>query len=321
MRSEILSFITLLGPIVLLAAGASAQQKELREIRMNVFTVDAANVVARARGLFAAEGLDVKVTNTPNSTAQMRGLSKGSFEIVSTAFDNVLAWSGREGAGIVALAQTIDKVMLPVYVRPEIHDSSDLRGKKLAADAVDTAYALVLRRILLAHGLDLDHGDYQLVAVGATEHRLESMKRGETFAAILNRPYDAKGEEAGLVRFGDQRGVLPNYTATVLAVNRAWAEKNRDTVVAFLRAWLAGIRWVRDPANLEETLKLVAADQKLNSKAAAERVDEGSATGMLNVPGLEAVLNLRTQFGFKLPMGSDLKPYYDLDYYRAAQGK
>ncbi len=321
MRVEFLSFITLLGPIVLLAAGAGAKQKDLRQLRMNVFRVDAANVVARARGLFAAEGLDVKVTNTPSSTEQMRGLSKGAFEIVSTAFDNVLAWSGREGAEIVAIAQPIDKVMLPLYVRPEIHDWVDLRGKKLAADAVDTAYALVLRRILLAHGLDLDRGDYQLVAVGATEHRLESMKHGETFAAILNPPVDAQAEAAGFVRFGDQRSVLPNYTATVLAVNRAWAEKHRDTVVAFLRAWLAGVRWVNDPANREETIKLVGADVKLNPKLAAERVAEETATGAINAPGLDAVLKLRIQFGFKLPMGSDLKPYYDVSYYQAAQEK
>ncbi len=321
MRSEILSFIAIVAPLVLFAASAGAQQKELRQLRLNVFRVDAATVIAQARGLFAGEGLEVKVSPTPNSTAQMRGVSKGSFEIVSTAFDNVLAWSGREGAEIIALVQTIDKVMLPLFVRPEIRDWNDLRGKKLAADAVDTAYALVLRRILLAHNLDLDRGDYELVAVGATEYRLESMKRGETFAAILNPPIDAQAEAAGLVRFGDQRSVLPNYTATVLAVNRAWAQKNREVIVAFLRAWLAGIRWVNDPANREEATKIVAAELKLNPRAAADRVAEETANGALNLPGLETVLNLRTQFGFKLPMGTAIAPYYDLDFYRAAMGK
>jgi ABC-type nitrate/sulfonate/bicarbonate transport system substrate-binding protein len=313
--------ITIGGLLLFLAAGAGAQQKNLRLLHVNVFRVDAAMAVAKARGLFAAEGLDVVITTTPNSTAQMRGVSKGTFELVSTAFDNVLAWSGREGAEIIAIAQAIDKVMLPVYVRPEIRTWNDLRGKKLAADAVDTAYALVLRRILLAHDLDLDRGDYQLVAVGGTELRLESMKRGETFAAILNPPVDAQAEAAGFKRFGDQQSVLPNYTATVLAVNRGWAEKNRDTVVAFLRAWLSGVRWVNDPKNHEQATKLVGAELKLNPKAAAGRVAELSANGALNVSGMETVLNLRTQFGFKLPMGSALKPYYDLDYYRAAGGK
>ena len=55
--------------------------------------------------------------------------------------------------------------------------------------------------------------------------------------------------------------------------------------------------------------------------AAADRVAQLSANGTLNVSGMETALNLRTQFGFKLPMGAALKPYYDVDYYRAAGGK
>lgn len=321
MQMVIRSFVTIIALLPFLAASAGAQPKDLRPVRVNVFNVDAAMVAARARGLFTAEELDVKITTTPNSTEQMRGISKGAFEIASTAFDNVLGWSGREGAEIMAVAQSMDKVVLPVFVRPEIRQWSDLKGKKLAADAVDTAYALVLRRILLAHGLDLERGDYQLVGVGGTEHRLESMTRGETFAAILTSPFDAKAEAAGLVRFGDHLGVLPNYTARVLAVNRAWGESQRNVLVRFLRAWLAGMRWVNDPTNREEAIKLVAADLQLNPKAAAERVAELSQNGSLNLPGLESVLKLRTQFGFKLPMGATLAPYYDLDYYRAASGQ
>ena len=104
MQTEISALVAIIGLLPLLATSASAQQKDLRQLRLSVFRVDAAMLVAKARGLFAAEGLDVKITTTPNSTDQMRGISKGSFEIASTAFDNVLAWSGREGAEIVAVA-------------------------------------------------------------------------------------------------------------------------------------------------------------------------------------------------------------------------
>ena len=129
---------------------------------MIIFNADAGLIVARRRGLFASEGFEVEITITPNSTEQMRGLGAGKWDIASTAFDNVLAWSGREGAEIVAIAQVARGILLPVYVRPEIRDWSDLRGKPLAVDAVDTAYALVLRRILLAHGLEPDKAEYTL---------------------------------------------------------------------------------------------------------------------------------------------------------------
>jgi ABC-type nitrate/sulfonate/bicarbonate transport system substrate-binding protein len=298
-----------------------AQQKELRKLSLNVFRTDAATVAARARGLFPAEGLEVVVTTTPNSTDQMRGISNGTYEIASTGFDNVLAWSGREGAEIVAVAQIRDQTILPLFVRPEIKNWSDLKGKKLAADAVDTAFALVLRRILLVNGLDLNRGDYELVAVGATGQRLDSMIKGETFAGILTPPFDAKALAAGMRRIGDSREVLPDYPNTIFAVNRGWAQKNRDVLVAYLRAWLGGMRWVKDPANREEAVKVVGSELKLNPQAAAESVEEISPTGKLNLPGLESVLKLRTEFGFKLNKGEKLEAYYDTGYYSAASGK
>mgnify|MGYP001174050127 CR=1 FL=1 len=297
------------------------QTKDMKKIRLSVFRTDAAMVVARVQGFFAAEGLDVEITATPNSTDQMRGVSQGKFEIASTAFDNVLAWSGREGAEIVAVAQISDKTVLPVFVRPEIKTWSDLKGRKLAADAVDTAFALVLRRILLANGLDMTRGDYELAALGTTGLRLESMIKGETFAGILNPPFDAKALDAGMRRIGDSREVLPDYPNTLFAVNREWGQKNRDTLVSYLRAWLKGMSWVKEPANREAAIKMVGAELKLNPKQAAESVDELSHTGNLNLPGLQVVLDLRNQFGFKLNKGDKLPVYYDAAYFNAAKGK
>ena len=293
----------------------------MRKLRLNVFRIDAATVAARVHGYFSAKGLDVEVTLTPNSTDQMRGLSQGKYEMVSTAFDNVLAWSGREGAEIVTIAQISDKTVLPVFVRPEIKSWSDLKGKKLAADAVDTAFALVLRRVLLANGLDMAKGDYELVALGSTGARLDSMIKGETFAGVLNSPFDGKALEAGIRRMGDSRDVLPDYPNTIFAVAREWGQQNRDTVLGFLRAWLKAGAWVKDPANRAAAINLLGAELKLNPKQAAESVDELSTTGKLNLPGLQVVLDLRNQFDFKLPKGDKLPVYYDEAYVNAVHGK
>lgn len=293
----------------------------MRKLRLNVFRTDAATAAARVHGYFSAAGLDIEVTITPNSTDQMRGLSQGKFDIVSTAFDNVLAWSGREDTEIVTIAQISDKTVLPVFVRPEVKTWSDLKGKKLAADAVDTAFALVLRRVLLANGLDLTKGDYELVALGTTGARLESMIKGETFAGVLNSPFDGKALEAGMRRIGDSKAVLPDYPNTVFAVGRDWGQQNRDTVLGFLRAWLKAGAWVKDPANRAAAIELIGTELKFTPKQAAESIDELSATGKLNLPGLQVVLDLRNQFGFKLPMGDKLPIFYDAQYINAAQRK
>src|SRR5437870_9290419 len=277
--------------LIILAPIAQAQQKELHTIQLNVFREDPPTVVDRLKGFFANEGLEVKVSRTANSTDQMRSLSNGTYHIASTAFDNVLGWSGREGAELIAVAQIIDKAVLPVLVRPEIKEWSDLRGKKLAVDAVDTAFALVLRKVLLAKGLDLTRGDYELVAVGNTPLRLESMKRSETFAGILTPPVDAQAVAAGMVRMGDSSEVLPDFPNTIFAVNRSWAQSQRATLVSFLRVWLASSAWIR--SNREEAVRLVADELKVSPKAATERIDDLSANGALNPSALEKSVNLR----------------------------
>jgi ABC-type nitrate/sulfonate/bicarbonate transport system substrate-binding protein len=282
---------------------------------VNVFNLDAGLIVARTKGIFAAAGLEVDVMVTPNSTDQMRGLSLGSWQIVSTAFDNVLGWSGREGAEIVSIAQVAQGITLPVYVRPEIKSWEELRGKPLAVDAVDTAYALVLRRILLAHGLEMERGDYTLLPKGATGHRLESMNQGESFAGVLNPPWDAKADAAGMKRFADQREILPNYPGGVFAVNRKWANDNRAILIKYLAAWDQGLRWAQDVKNRDEAIELIAEAEKMDEKNAANRLRQLASDGRLNLAGLQTVLDLRVQFGLTPPMGKDLPKYYDESFY------
>jgi len=290
-------------------------------LSVNVFNLDAALAIGRARGMFGSQGLDVEVIVTPNSTDQMRGLGKNSWQLVSTAFDNVLGWSGRDGAEVVAVAQVSEGITLPIYVRPEIKSWDDLRGKPLAVDAVDTAYALVLRRVLRANRLEMDRGDYTLIAKGTTGFRLDSMTKGETFAGVLNPPWDAKAAAAGMVRFADHREVLPDYPGGVFAVDRKWASANEEVLVNYLCVWYEALRWCHHDKNRAAAVETLAAAEKIDAMAATNRLRQSPSNGRLNLPGLQCVLDLRVQFGLAPPMGSDLKVYCDENYYQRAESK
>ncbi len=287
-------------------------------VRFISFGENPAVVIGRARGLFAARGLEVETTLTRSSTQQMRGLGDGTYDIASTAFDNVLAWSGREGADIHAVARASQRMTLPVYVRPEIRDWDDLRGKLLAVDAVDTAYALVLRKILLAHGLDLDRGDYRLDGVGATGPRFESMNSGKTFAGILNPPWDRKAEEAGMRRIADYREVLPNYPGGVFAVAAPWAETHRAELVAFLKCLVEAVGWGTDPANRDAALQVLREALGIDGEGAAKELAALPGTTELDLPGLQVPLDLRVSFGMAPGKGTDLAAYYDLRHHSEA---
>jgi ABC-type nitrate/sulfonate/bicarbonate transport system substrate-binding protein len=312
------ALVALLAVSPLLAGASPAPQKGLQRLQLITFSVDPATVAAQARGFFAAEGLDVEVIITPNSTVQMQGLAEGQYDVASTAFDNVLGWSGREGAEMAALVQVSTGNTLPIYVRPEINDWNDLRGKAMAVDAVDTAYALVLRRVLRAHELEMERGDYSLIAKGTTGYRLDSMIQGETFAGVLNPPWDRKAEAAGMKRFADHREVLPDYPGGVYAVSRKWAAENRAVLLKYLRAWDEALRWCHDQNNRDEAVKLVGAAENLDEKAAENRLRQLPKDARLNLSGLQSVLDLRVRFGLTPPMGKNLASYYDESFYRQA---
>jgi ABC-type nitrate/sulfonate/bicarbonate transport system substrate-binding protein len=306
----------LLAALSLWVLGASAQPLQI--LQVNVFSEDPALAVGRAKGFFEREGLEVKIIPTANSTDQMRGLGNGAYQVASTAFDNLLGWSGREGVELITVAQVIDSAVYPVFVRPEIKQWSELRGKKLAVDAVDTAFALVLRRVLLDQGLDFTRGDYELVAVGNTRLRLESMKKGDTFAAVLSS-VDAQALAAGMVKLGDSSRSLPGFPNTIFATSRSWAEKQRTELVSFLRAWLGAIGWIR--ANRSEAIALVGRELKATPQVATRLIDELTPTGAINSASLEMALKLRNQFGLTPRMGPDVAKYYDTRYYEAAAAK
>src|SRR4051794_26880637 len=99
-RGTVVPRVVIALALLLVAAAPAPQVKGLRALRVAP-AADSVTDVARLRGFFAAEGLDVAVVGTTSSADQMRGLSDGTYDVTFTAFDNVLAWSGQAGAEIV----------------------------------------------------------------------------------------------------------------------------------------------------------------------------------------------------------------------------
>ncbi len=68
--------------------------------------------------------------------------------------------------------------------------------------------------------------------------------------------------------------------------------------------------------NRDDAIRLVAEAEKIDEKAAANRLRQLPGSGQLNLPGLQSVLDLRVQFKLTPPMGQDLAKYYDESFYR-----
>jgi ABC-type nitrate/sulfonate/bicarbonate transport system substrate-binding protein len=89
---------------------------------------------AQAQGCFAAHGLDVQLSFTPNSWTLRDSLQQGSYDIAHTAVDNAIAMVELAGAD-VAVVMGGDNGFNGVYVQPDIADIAALRGRTVLVDA------------------------------------------------------------------------------------------------------------------------------------------------------------------------------------------
>jgi ABC-type nitrate/sulfonate/bicarbonate transport system substrate-binding protein len=107
----------------------------------------------------------------------------------------------------------------------------------------------------------------------------------------------------------------------VFAVSRHWAAGGRELLSKFLGVWHDALRWAHDQKNRDEVIAVLAEAEKIDASAAANRLRQLPASGELNLPGLQTVLDLRVQIGLTPPMGNELESYYDSSYCRRAVHK
>jgi NitT/TauT family transport system substrate-binding protein len=160
---------------VALAASAGAVAAQETQLRVNVFpgSQNLPIFIGLERGIFAKYGLKVELQNTPNSQEQRAGLAEGKFDIAHAAVDNAVAMVETAGRDTI-IVMGGDASMNEFMVRPEINSIADIKGKVVAVDAPNTAYALVAKKILKNNGL-IEGRDYTVRPVGGTLQRSQAI--------------------------------------------------------------------------------------------------------------------------------------------------
>ena len=163
--------------------------------------------VAQEQGMFAKNGVQIQVTNTPNSQFQLTGLIEGKFDIAMTAIDNIVAYREGQGAAPVDGSDLTavmggDQGFLRLVSVPEIRSIDQLRGKTLSVDALTTGYAFVLLEVMERNGLALDR-DYRTERAGGAVQRYTALLEKQHAATLLIAPLDVMAQEKGFNRLAD----------------------------------------------------------------------------------------------------------------------
>lgn len=281
-------------------------------------------LAAQMQGSFQKRGLNVEILNTPNSEELRLGLAHGRHQIAHAGVDNAVALA-ETGKADVAVVIGGHGGFGRLFVQPEIRSLADLRGRRVVVDAPNTAYALVLYKILQDHGLQ--RGDYAVNPAGGTASMLAALLKDKTnAAAIISPPFAFRAEREGLKDLGPVKDAIGAYQFDAGFVMRPWASANAETLVRYIQSYVEGCRWALDPVNRTAAIALLSGRLKL-SPPDAERtyqliVDPKNGIerdARLDLDGFRNTLKLRAEIEGQwggVPPPADR--YIDESYYRRA---
>ncbi len=285
---------------------------------------------AEDKGLFAKNGLAVKLSFTPNSVEQIRNLMSGKYDLGTTAYDNVVAY--QEGQGETELPTQPDLFAfmggysgsLRFVTQPDIKTYAALKGKTVGVDAATTGFAFILYKLAAMNGLAVS--DYRIEKLGGTPARVQALMEGRIAGTMISSPSELLPESKGYTRLGDTTATFGPYQASIGVARRAWAEKHGDELVAFIRAYIAAMDWLQDPANKDEAISIYTRYIPAAPRPAAQKAyevmfaaNEGfQKKAKIDLEGCTTVLKLRSEFAKPQKNLTDPLKYIDESYYSRA---
>jgi ABC-type nitrate/sulfonate/bicarbonate transport system substrate-binding protein len=285
---------------------------------------------AQEKGLFAKNGIAVKLSFTPNSVEQIRNLMSGKYDLGTTAYDNVVAY--QEGQGETELPTQPDLFAfmggysgsLRFVTSPDIKTYAALKGKTVGVDAATTGFAFILYKLAAMNGLSLS--DYKIEKLGGTPARVQALMEGRIAGTMISSPSELLPESKGYYRLGDTTTTFGPYQASVGVARRAWAEKHGDQLVTFIRSFVAAMDWLQDPANKDEAIAIYMKHIPNAPRPAAQKAyevmfaaNEGfQKKAKIDLEGCRTVLKLRSEFAKPQKNLDEPAKYIDEQYYTRA---
>ena len=285
--------------------------------------------IAQDKGYFARGGIEVNLTNTPNSVFQLTNLIDGKFDIAITAIDNVIAYMEGQGE-----APTQEKPDLTVFMGgdngflslvtvPDVKTYADLKGRTVSVDARTTGYAFVLFDLLKRNGLT--ESDYKVEKAGGVLQRWDALKEKKQDGTLLLTPFEFVAKANGFNVLQYAIDVYGNYQGLVGSARRGWAAQNPQKVQSFIKGFASGVDFLLDPRNKAEAIEILRKHLPQMSQPLAEQsyAYMAGAQGFtpkakLDLAGVKKVLDLRSEYGDPKKLLSDPSKYYDPQYYDAA---
>jgi NitT/TauT family transport system substrate-binding protein len=223
--------------------GARAQTPPLTEVSYSILNPSAQEwplLIGQAQGFFHDEGLNVTVLSGNSAPNVVNELATGAVDIGDNGTDTWIS-AVQHGLPIKMVAPVFGENPYALVVQPSIKTWADLRGKAVMVGTKQDVTAIALGQMAAAQKLKLD--DFAIVAGGNSSARFAALMSGNVQGATLSQPYDLEAVSQGMHVLAEAADTAKGWLMTAIAVQPAWAAKNRATVVKVLRATRRAIRF------------------------------------------------------------------------------
>jgi NitT/TauT family transport system substrate-binding protein len=203
--------------------------------------VDLASLyIAQDEGLFARQGLHVRIEKIASSQAIINGQLQGQVDISAGSYVPYIA---AQAAGarfdILAEASTLGPGSRALVVNADspITTVGQLAGKKIGLNGTDSIGTLLVSELLAQHGVSPKRVRFVTDPAGFPAMPGE-LRDGVWAAAFLSEPYITVAAE----QYGEQvladldQGALMNFPIDGYVATQAWAQRYPNTAAAFVRA-------------------------------------------------------------------------------------
>jgi len=149
------------------------------------------------------------------------------------------------GADLVYVAIGVPTYGFSVYVRPEIKEISDLRGKVLGVLTKGSSTDHAAMALLRQYGMQVGQ-ETKILYLGGVREVLAALDRGIVQAGVLSAPTTLLARRLGykeLINIGSLK--LP-YVHNAIAARRSLTRQNPELIKAFLKAYVAALKVVQE---------------------------------------------------------------------------
>ena len=216
--------------------------------------------VASKKGFFDQQGLDVQLVLLRGVPMTVQALAANSLHFGSGGPEPYIEASER-GLDFIVTGGIINGIAQFLIAGKNYKVWEDLRGATFGTASLTGGTITALREALKLKGLEYPRDYKLLIIAGGSSANLAALQSGQIAATTVAVPLNYAAEESGLNVIGRLSEGIPHFQTNAFIARRSWAEKNRPTMVRFMKAMVLTYRWMFD--NRDAAVEFLANEMKL----------------------------------------------------------